>query len=138
MSFDLVSPEVLAAEVSLVEEGDEMSIAGLKVVPFPKDSTSTKLQAKVVDKRHQAVDVSGGGSVLFFAKTLDDVAVVNGEAAAYTTDGTDGLLEFVTTAALVGTVRQLICEFEVTGLPTGNKVTKRFILDIEDRAKVTP
>lgn len=139
MSFDLVSPDTVACRVPFVEEGEErMAISGLEVVPIPKDSTNTKVQAKVVDKSHSAVDVSGGGSVLFFAKTLDGVSVINGSAGQYTTDGTDGLLEFVATADLVGTVRQLLCEFEVTGLTNGNKVTRMFILDVEDRAKVTP
>lgn len=109
------------------------------VIRVPQGSTATWIRAEIVDSTGNAVDVSAGTSILFYASTPDGTAVVSGDAAEYVSDGSDGQVQFLSTEALVGTPRDLYCEFEiqgVNGVVNRNEVTHRFTLQIVPRAKV--
>lgn len=114
-----------------------MAVAGMPVIEIPQDSTAAVIRITIVDETNTALDVSGGTSVLFFARTPDGTEVVGGDAGSYTDDGTDGVVEFAATAALVGTARVLWCEFEIVGLSGGNLITKLFALRVNPRARVS-
>lgn len=109
----------------------------LEIHEIPQDSTSTYVESTIVDKTGATIDLSvATGDLLFHARTQGGIAVVTGGVAAFKTDGTDGIVRFQATTALVGTVRDVVFEFEVQGYAGGNLVTKSAILRVMQRAKV--
>lgn len=104
-----------------------------------KDSTATILRATVVGDDGSALGLSSAtGSLYFHASTQDRTSVAYQEAATWTTDGSDGKIEFALTSNEVGTERTLRCEFEIQGYSGGNLVTEMFLLKIIERAAVAP
>jgi hypothetical protein len=107
------------------------------VVRVPQDSTATVLRATFVDENGDALDLSGAtGSKYFHASTQAGVQVTYQGAATFTTDGSDGKVQFALTSTEVGTIRTLRCEFEVQGYSGGNLVGEMFLLKIINRAAV--
>ena len=108
----------------------------MPAIGVPKDSTGTIIEATITQDG-SAVDLSGAtGDKLFYAKNLDEVQIVNGGTASFTTDGSEGKVQFQATTALVETLRDLICHFEVQGYNTGNLISYPFKLHIGATGKV--
>lgn len=108
-----------------------------RTIVVPKDSIGVAVVATVRDDAGAVVDLSGAtGSLLFHSSTLEGVAVRTDAVATFTTDGTDGKIQFALAALDVATVRSLRCEFEVQGLAGVNLITDQFVLKIVARAKV--
>jgi len=109
------------------------------VVRVPQDATATIIRATIVDEDGTAIDLSSAtGSSYFHASTQDGTNVRYQGAASYTTDGTDGQVEYALTATEVGTVRKLRCEFEVQGYGGGNLISEMFYIKVIERAAVSP
>lgn len=105
------------------------------IFEVPKDSTATVLRM-TLKKDGSALDLSSAtGNKYFHAKTIGGTAVVTDLAATWTTDGSDGQIQITLTSALVGTVRDVICEWEVQGYNGGNQKSKPFILRVLPGAK---
>ena len=108
----------------------------MPVIEVPKDSTGTILEGTVT-QNGVAVDLSGAtGAKLFYCKDLNEVQIVDGGTASFTTDGTNGKVEFQLTSVVVGTIRELIAHFEIRKYNTGNLITYPMILRIIQTGKV--
>lgn len=135
----VVAHEIVA--VSVRKKGADMLThsRAAAVVRVPKDSTATVLVCTFVDQSGTALDLSGAtGSKYFHASTEDATSVTYQGAAAFTTDGSDGKVQFALTSTEVGTVRTLRCEFEVQGYNGGNLVGEMILLVVVERAAVSP
>ena len=109
----------------------------MPIVDVVKDSTATLLVITIVDENGNALDVSGGSSVLFHCSTIDGVSVRANGVGGYVTDGTNGQVKYQLTSTEVTTVRRMFAEFEVQGLTAGNLITETFLLNVRNRAKVS-
>lgn len=108
--------------------------AAMKVVEIPVESTASIFVARFMSGG-SAVDLSSAtGSKLFCARTRSGTAVVTDGVASFTTDGSDGKVQFPL-ALLVTEVRDLIVDVEVQGLSGNNLVCRSFILRVIPRAK---
>lgn len=106
------------------------------ILRVPKDNTGTVIIGRFKDDSGNIIDLSAAtGDKLFHCSQRDGSAVTTDGAASFTTDGTDGKVQFTLTATEVGTVQELRCEFEVQGLSGGNRISEQFILKIIERAK---
>lgn len=107
------------------------------VFEVPEDSTAATLRHTITEDG-VGLDLSGAtGSLLFHCRTRSGDAVVTGGAAFWQTDGSDGVIQFLLTSAVVGSgPRALFCEYEVQGYNGGDLITKPFILQVTKRAKV--
>lgn len=101
----------------------------------PKDSTASVLRHTVKD-HGSVLDLSSAtGPLLFNAKDSEGVEVVTGLAAAFATDGSDGVIQVQLTSALVGTVRDVTCEWEIQGYNGGVLKSFPFTLRVLPSAK---
>ncbi len=128
-------------EITVREKGQSMLTHSkvAAVVRVPKDSTATIVRATFVDESGSAIDLSGAtGSKYFHASTQVGASVTYQGAASFYTDGTDGKVQFTLTATEVGTIRTLRCEFEVQGYGGGNLIGEMFLLQVVERAAVSP
>lgn len=109
------------------------------VFPVPEDSTASILRTPITFDG-VALDLSSAsGDLLFYCRTRSGVAVVDGAAASWYTDGSDGTIEIQMTAAVVSSgPRDLYCEFEIQGYNGGELVSDPFIVRVTKRAKVSP
>lgn len=130
------TPYLLAASCEMVEGDDDMVTSAKPVVEVPQDAVGAILRVTCVTRSGAVQPVDGGSDVLFHCSTPEGVAVTTDGVGAYATDGSDGDLDFVLTANEVSEPRDLWCEFEVQGLPTGTRITRVFILRVTRRARV--
>jgi len=101
----------------------------------PQGSTATVLR-HTLKQDGVALDLSGAtGSLYFHASDESGTAVVTDGAASWVTDGSDGVIEFQLTGAVVDTVGDVICEWEVQGYNGGNLKSYPFKLRILPSAK---
>ena len=115
-----------------------MALLSMPVVTVPKDSTDSLLRVTLVDQDgdpETGLDAATG-PLYFHAKTVDGVSVLQDGTATWTTDGSDAQIEFPLTANEVDTARDLLVEFEVQGLTSGDRVSRMFILRVLERARV--
>ncbi len=136
----MILPLIATPTVSVdVKEQNEMSLSHAfspPVVRVPQDSTATVLRVTFHDEDGAIVDLSSAtGAKLFHASTIDGTAVTTDGAAVFTTDGSDGQVQYQLTSAEVGIVRDLRCEFEIQGYNGGNLISEEIILRVVERAK---
>ena len=106
----------------------------MRVFEIPVGSTGSVFVA-TCKSNGAAIDLSGAtGNLYYNAKTVDGAAVVTDGVAAFTTDGTDGKVQFPLTL-LAGSVRDLLVDLEVQGYNGGNLVAFTFKLRFTPRAK---
>lgn len=108
----------------------------MTVVEIPQGSTAAILDYAFVTEGVADDLSSAGGNKYFQASDVNGVAVATDHLADWSTDGTDGRVQTTMNEALVGTVRDLYCEFEVEDYNGGNLISYTFILRILKRARV--
>ena len=96
------------------------SYRAARVIEVPKDSTATVLELEAVDDG-AAINLTGATLIKLNTKTIDGVAVDVDVACTITNSpGTDGKVDAPVSAAMVGTVRDLIADLRwtIAGLQT--------------------
>lgn len=110
--------------------------SSLPVIVVPVGSTSSVIEFHATEDDADLDLSSATGDLLFYAKTFGETQVVDGATATWTTDGSDGKVRITSTSELVGTIRDMICDFEVQGYGSGNLILGPFILRVAGRGKV--
>jgi hypothetical protein len=130
------------AAITLLQREDTSMLTHSQSRPtvrVTKDATATIIRATIVDEDGDAINLSGAsGSKYFHCSTQAGASVTYQGAASFTTDGTDGKVQFQLTSTEVSTEQRLNCEFEVQGYSGGNLITELFFIVVEGRAAVAP
>lgn len=109
------------------------------VARVPVGSTSTVLRGTIVNASGTAIDLSGAtGAKYFHSSTQAGGSLTYQGVASFTTDGTDGKVQFQLTAQEVGSKGSVRAEFEIQGYNGGNLVTEVFLIQATERAAVAP
>jgi len=103
--------------------------SAFRVVEIPQGSTGAFL-VLTVKNNGAALNISGATTLRYCAKTMTGAAVATDVAAAFYTTGTDGKIKVQLTAALAGTVRNLLFHAEALPINSGTLVTETIILKI--------
>lgn len=106
----------------------------LPVYTVIQDSTAVVLQ-HTLKENGVAADLSAAAGTLYLHVKDQEDANVATLTASWSTDGSDGLIEVQLTTGVVGTVRDLICNWEVQGYGSGNLHADPFILRVLPNAK---
>ena len=142
MGVTVRAASVLTGQVYRQEVDEVTKTRPPVVFNVPQGSTGATLQITVVDEETGgALDLSSGSGVLFSASRLDangdPVAVETDAAASFNTDGSDGVVDFTLTSAVVGTPGTVYAELEVSGFSGGQLITQKFEIRVIQRARVS-
>lgn len=109
----------------------------MPVIEIPHNSTASVIHV-MVTSNGAAVDLStASGDLWIFARTKGGEVVAHEYEAEFLTDGSDGIVKFTVSPAMVNTVRDLIFDFEAQD-SNGHLITYSWIMRILPRAKVNP